>query len=490
MKLQTTLLAVLILIIGIFAYTNFGLANKNISARDMSNIQQAVVRQSLVAQNVDPQKGVLGTCDANPIPLVASEQPPADGSYISTGFGCYTGEDPDHIDTPGCEAYCENPPGECDGLNKHDCMYKLKWFAANMDQYGCGTKLKVTNPANGKAAVVIVYDKGPNCSEVLKFGGLILDLSYPATSYLGVGNYEKVHAEIVDSSTKLGPTDGSSGTSPPSGSTNGPVINIAPLSLVVRPKPETKDIYIINKATAQAAGGGGSTPPGGGLPLPSQDVQEVKKKLCTDFHVCPTVSPQAPDQDWTLAQITALWNVVQKIYESPTYQPYAIGNYTLEITRADCYPQMDDNGNVFKECDSTQGYYAGQVYPGWGTESNARLIVITNNAPKEEPIGYLEWLFAHEIGHSASGGLPNGGLADSLGGNDAYRAVESCETVVSGYGETNWNENNSEILSAYMTNAEEAKDGYYSPTDKHNLKTDFPCVYNAAKDNFFGGVEY
>ncbi|MBI5045382.1 MAG: hypothetical protein HZC02_05665 [Candidatus Levybacteria bacterium] len=217
-----------------------------------------------------------------------------------------------------------------------------------------------------------------------------------------------------------------------------------------------------------------------GQPLPSNDTTQIKEELCTQYKVCPTESPlQPPNGAWTLAQLTALWNLVQKIYMSPTYKTLAIGNYQLELTRARCYPGG---------CDNTWGYYAGQVYPGWGKISGARLIVITDNINLAQSQLVMEWLFAHEIGHSASGGLPDGSLAGSLGENSAYKNVQSCGSIVSNYGYTNWNENNSEILAFYMTAGEEAIGGYLGANK--NLAQDYTCVYNMAKQHYFNGIEY
>lgn len=217
-----------------------------------------------------------------------------------------------------------------------------------------------------------------------------------------------------------------------------------------------------------------------GQPLPSSDTAKIKEALCVQYKVCPTESTlQPPSSAWTLDQLTALWNLVQKIYMSPTYKTLAIGNYQLELTRAQCYPGG---------CDGTWGYYAGQVYPGWGKISGARLIVITDNINLAQSQLVMEWLFAHEIGHSASGGLPDGSLGGYLGQNSAYQAVQSCGSIVSNYGYTNWNENNSEILAFYMTAGEEAIGGYLGPSK--NLARDFTCIYNMTKQHYFNGIEY
>jgi hypothetical protein len=232
-----------------------------------------------------------------------------------------------------------------------------------------------------------------------------------------------------------------------------------------------------SECTQNDSGGGTGLP---GQPLPSTNVQEIKQVLCLQYKVCPTLSPASPPSgDWTLDQITALWNITQRIYASPTYKALAIGNYTLEIARSGCYPLG---------CDGTWGYYAGQVYPNWGTKPGARLILITNNANGAGSQATLEWLIAHEIGHSASGGYPDGTLAPALGLNQAYKNVEACGNRVSTYGLGDWNENNSDILAFYMSAAEESNSGYLGAAK--NLRIDFPCTYNAVKQYYFGGVEF
>jgi hypothetical protein len=262
--------------------------------------------------------------------------------------------------------------------------------------------------------------------------------------------------------------------------------NISELTLTVRPK--TSDSWVINQAFAEVigarAGLPGSSPGTGrpGQPLPSNDTAEIKRVMCTDYKVCPTelqIPEQRPNSDWTLPQLTALWNVVQRIYESDTYKSLAIGKYTLEVARGRCYPAG---------CDNTYGYYSGMTRPDWATKPNARLIVITDLSTQQQNPTLMEWLYAHEIGHSASGGDLSGGLTPELGMNEPYRRVAACGEQVSTYGGTNTNENNSEILSFYMTAAEEANAGYFGGAK--NLKADFPCTYNAVRDAYFDGVEF
>ena len=41
-----------------------------------------------------------------------------------------------------------------------ECERMHNWYVADADRFGCGTKLKLTNPVDGKSAVVIVIDRG------------------------------------------------------------------------------------------------------------------------------------------------------------------------------------------------------------------------------------------------------------------------------------------------------------------------------------------
>ncbi len=273
---------------------------------------------------------------------------------------------------------------------------------------------------------------------------------------------------------------------PTSNTSTGTVVNVAPLSLLVRPKKDVKDVFIINKATATASGGSagysgtGTAPPG--QPLPSGDVIVIKEKLCKEYLVCATENiHNQPDQAWTMSQITALWNVVQKIYQSPLYKSLAMGNETLEVTRAGCYPQP--NG---PRCDTTWGYFAGHVYTDWNTISGARLVVLTNNVPKDGPVGIQEWVIAHEIGHSASIISVNDGTAPSQPLIDCKQSVS--QYAAADVADGGHQEYVAEAISYYMTAAEEAHDGYKGPSG--NMKQDFPCIYEAAKKQFFDGAEY
>lgn len=230
---------------------------------------------------------------------------------------------------------------------------------------------------------------------------------------------------------------------------------------------------------AGCTGSGGGVP---GQPFPEGDILVVKDRLCDQYKVCVTMNQEESpaSSDWSMEQLRALWNVVQRIYESPTYTKLAIGNYELEMQRSACIPSS---------CGAWWGAYLGLTLPSWNTRPNARLITITDGAARDAQSQVIfEWLLAHEIGHSASGGNIDGGLTPELGMNEPYRRVAECNETVSGYGGTNTNENNSEIIAFFMTAAEEATVDYFGQAD--NLAEDFPCTYRAAKEYYFDGKEF
>lgn len=139
---------------------------------------------------------------------------PPNGNYKTTAFGCVNGwTDPGD----NCLPACGNPPGLCNGLSGPDCERKLGWFAADADRYGCFSRLKITNPITKKAAVVIVIDRGPACSQEQIHKAPIIDLSYTAAKYVGGtngGNYEVANVEKVSNTTPLGPVTATSTPTP------------------------------------------------------------------------------------------------------------------------------------------------------------------------------------------------------------------------------------------------------------------------------------
>ena len=140
------------------------------------------------------------------------------GVYYTTTFGCWTDDDGDEHGDSGdnCLPYCKDHSGWddlCGGLSGRECELSVNWYAANSDRFGCFTRLRVTNPDNGKSAVVVVLDRGPACWVEQRVSHWVLDLSAPATQYLfggevGVTERKDVDVDVVADDTPLGPTSG------------------------------------------------------------------------------------------------------------------------------------------------------------------------------------------------------------------------------------------------------------------------------------------
>jgi hypothetical protein len=139
------------------------------------------------------------------------------GSYAVTAFGCWVDNSGNDRGDPGdnCVPSCLGTtglPNLCDGLSGPECERSLNWFAADADRFGCGTKLRVTNPDTGAAAVLAVIDRGPSCRIEARIRGWVLDSSYPTNNYLFGGEQSATdHAMVavveVDPSTPLGPVE-------------------------------------------------------------------------------------------------------------------------------------------------------------------------------------------------------------------------------------------------------------------------------------------
>jgi hypothetical protein len=143
------------------------------------------------------------------------------GAYYATDFGCssdpYFTDPGDTCGSAACiaSAYDE---GVCDSSQSDaDCQRAVNWYSVGGASYGCGARLLVSNPANGKSVVVMVLDNGPSCTVENDANFWVLDVSYPTIEYLfgeeeGYSDHALINAVVVDSSTPLGPSDG---TSPP-----------------------------------------------------------------------------------------------------------------------------------------------------------------------------------------------------------------------------------------------------------------------------------
>ncbi len=114
-----------------------------------------------------------------------------------------------------CEPACQYTGGAewdalCGGFSGPACERAVNWYAADADRFGCATRLRVTNPNNGRTAVVAVIDRGPSCSVESRVDYWVLDLSVPAALYLygeepGPTERKNVQIEVVSFSTPLGP---------------------------------------------------------------------------------------------------------------------------------------------------------------------------------------------------------------------------------------------------------------------------------------------
>jgi hypothetical protein len=159
--------------------------------------------------------GCSGLYNTNPSPT---------GAYYATDFGCSS--DPyftDPGDTCGSAACIQSAydQGICSSSESNaSCQRAVNWYAVGGSSYGCGARLEVTNPANGKSVVVMVLDNGPSCTVENDADFWVLDVSYPTIMYLfgseeGWSDHARIQASVVSSSTPLGPTNGSSPPPPP-----------------------------------------------------------------------------------------------------------------------------------------------------------------------------------------------------------------------------------------------------------------------------------
>ncbi len=154
-------------------------------------------------------------CDG-PSGNTSSEVPP-NGLFSTSWFGCYFEDDGSIHEDPfdNCEFACGSQ-GLCPaGQDGPTCEANLRWFAADVDRYGCGGRIRVTNCDNGHAVVLVTLDRGPNCNSVEKAcDAPVLDMSHDAMVYLFDGatyggcEHQGVVVEQVDAATPLGPVRG------------------------------------------------------------------------------------------------------------------------------------------------------------------------------------------------------------------------------------------------------------------------------------------
>ena len=163
---------------------------------------------------IDGFPGCSGVFDTKPNPT---------GSYYATDFGCSTNPAfTDPGDTCGSASCIQSgySEGVCNSSQSNaDCQRTVNWYSVGGAIFGCGARLQVTNPVNGKSVVVMVLDNGPSCTVENDANFWVLDVSYPTIMYLfgsqeGWSDHALIHAVQVDASTPLGPTGSSSSPSP------------------------------------------------------------------------------------------------------------------------------------------------------------------------------------------------------------------------------------------------------------------------------------
>jgi hypothetical protein len=137
----------------------------------------------------------------------------ASGGYYTTSFGCWVDDNGvAHSDGgDNCIPACSLASIGCDGLSGPACERSINWYAADADRFGCGARIHVTNPDNGKSAVLMVIDRGPNCSIEGLVDFWVLDMSSRASHYLFGGptaatEHADVQVVVVPATTPLGPT--------------------------------------------------------------------------------------------------------------------------------------------------------------------------------------------------------------------------------------------------------------------------------------------
>lgn len=147
-------------------------------------------------------------------------KPAADHVYYATDFGCSIAPDGSHFSDPtdncipGCLARAQQTI--CAGQSGPACEDTVSWYTADAARFGCMARVQVTNPANGKSAVLLALDYGPGCRVEDGVHHPVVDMSYRAIEYLfgeehGAADRAKVTVVAVSASTPLGPTTDATG---------------------------------------------------------------------------------------------------------------------------------------------------------------------------------------------------------------------------------------------------------------------------------------
>jgi len=138
---------------------------------------------------------------------IISTKKSANSFYKSTFFGCSGGKkDSGDNCQPACGASLKSivtTKGTVNLSGKSGRSYEdaIGYFSANKSQYGCGTRLLLTNPKTGQAVVVVAIDAGPACW--VQSGRYTLDMSWLAQK--AIGDPSIVRVDVVAKTTPIGP---------------------------------------------------------------------------------------------------------------------------------------------------------------------------------------------------------------------------------------------------------------------------------------------
>ena len=140
----------------------------------------------------------------------------SDGKYFLTAFGCWIdasgaahGDSGDNC-LPSCLSEAKSEGLCASGDTGKACEQRVTWFVADAGRFGCGARVKVTNPSNGKSVVAVALDYGPACWVERNVHEGVLDASGRVDRYLfgsdmGAADHAAVQVEVVSKSTPLGP---------------------------------------------------------------------------------------------------------------------------------------------------------------------------------------------------------------------------------------------------------------------------------------------
>ncbi len=132
----------------------------------------------------------------------ASSSVPADGRFYLTTFGF----------TPA-----DDGAMSCGQRTNHGSWY----YAASRQRFGCGSRIRITNPQNGRCVVAETDDYGPDVCVENAAGRPIIDASPLVGQHLfgtrsaGWSDRFAIEVEQVSDSTPIGPCQGSSSPSSP-----------------------------------------------------------------------------------------------------------------------------------------------------------------------------------------------------------------------------------------------------------------------------------